>query len=145
MSTANQSNAQVVAAYLDAVIRKDTDATDRFFDPNVEYMVNGTLEPDPAGVLPPISADCHAALPWLGLHRGRDAVRVFLAHMHRNLEVTAFGPREIISQGNRGQRLDGSDFTVFLRAGQPTSPTPSFLSSATGSSSSIASSKTPSM
>ena len=64
-------------------------------------MVNGTPAPDPAGVLPPISADCHAALPWMGLHRGREAVKEFLAHMHRNLEVTAFGPREVISEGNK--------------------------------------------
>ena len=65
MSTAAQSNSELIAAYLDAVIRKDAAAVDRYFDPNVEYMVNGTLEPDAAGVLPPISADCQAALPWL--------------------------------------------------------------------------------
>jgi hypothetical protein len=57
--------------------------------------------PNPTGVLPPISSDCHSALPWLGLHRGREAVKEFLAHMHRNLEVTAFGPRELISEGNK--------------------------------------------
>lgn len=32
---------------------------------------------------------------------GREALKAFLAHMHRNLEVTAFGPREVISQGNK--------------------------------------------
>ena len=102
MTTAAQSNSELIAAYLDAVIRKDGTAVDRFFDPNVQYMVNGTLEPDAAGVLPPISPDCQAALPWLGLHNGRLAVKAFLAHMHRNLEVTAFGPREVISQGSKG-------------------------------------------
>jgi len=96
-----QSNSELIAAYLDAVVRKDTSAVDRFFAPDVEYMVNGTPIPDSAGVLPPISADCLAGLPWLGLHRGRDEVKEFLAHMHRNLEVTAFGPREVISEGNR--------------------------------------------
>jgi hypothetical protein len=96
-----ESNKDLIAAYLDAVMRKDSSVVERFFAPEVEYMVNGTSVPDPAGVLPPISADCHAALPWLGLHRGREGVKEFLAHMHRNLEVIAFGPREVISEGNR--------------------------------------------
>jgi ketosteroid isomerase-like protein len=39
--------------------------------------------------------------PLLGLHRGQDAVREFLDRMHRNLEVTAYGPREVISEGNK--------------------------------------------
>jgi ketosteroid isomerase-like protein len=90
-----QSNSEIIAAYLDAVRRKDASIIDRFFAQDVEYMVNGTPAPDLAGVLPPISADCHAALPWLGLHRGREAVKEFLAHTHRNLEVTAFDPREV--------------------------------------------------
>lgn len=101
MTIRAQSNSEIIAAYLDAVIRKDASVVERFFDPNVEYMVNGTRVPDPAAVLPPISAECHAALPWLGVHRGREAVKEFLAHMHKNLEVTAFGPREVISEGNR--------------------------------------------
>ena len=101
MSVATQSNSQLIAAYLDAVMRKDASVVERFFAPDVEYMVNGTPDLDPTGVLPPISADCHAALPWLGLHRGREAVKEFLAHMHGHLEVTAFGPREVISEGNK--------------------------------------------
>ena len=101
MSAPKQSNSEIIAAYLDAVIRKDASVIDRFFAPDVEYMVNGTAAPDLAGVLPPISADCHAALPWLGLYRGREAVKEFLAHMHRNLKVTAFGPRDVISEGNK--------------------------------------------
>ena len=67
MDAAAGSNAELIAAYLDAVIRKDASAVDRYFDPNVEYMVNGTPAPDPAGTLPPISAQCHAALPCLGI------------------------------------------------------------------------------
>ena len=101
MSAPVQSNSALIAAYLDAVIRKDVSVVDKYFDPNVEYMVNGTPATDPAGVLPPISPECHAALPWLGIHRGREALKDFLAHMHRNLEVTAFGPRQVISEGNR--------------------------------------------
>jgi ketosteroid isomerase-like protein len=65
MNAAAKSNSELVAAYLDAVIRKDTSAVDRYFDPNVEYMVNGTAYPDAAGAMPPISVDCHSALPWL--------------------------------------------------------------------------------
>jgi ketosteroid isomerase-like protein len=101
MSASKKSSAQLIAAFLDAVIRKDASVVDKFFSVDVEYMVNGTPEPDPTGVLPPISADCATALPWLGLHRGRESVKKFLSHMHRNLEVTAFGPREVLSEGNK--------------------------------------------
>ena len=101
MSAPKPSNSEIITAYLDAVMRKDASVIDHFFAPDVEYMVNGTPAPDGSGVLPPISADCHRALPWLGLHRGRAAVKEFLAHMHRNLEVIAFGPREVISEGNK--------------------------------------------
>ncbi len=100
MNAPAQSSSDLIHAYLDAVIRKDTSAVDRFFDPKVEYLVNGTVEPSTNG-LPPISAECRDALPWLGLHRGKEAVRNFLDHMHRNLEVTAFEAREVISQGNK--------------------------------------------
>lgn len=101
MSGSTHSNSELIAAYLDAVMHKDASAVDHFFAPDVEYLVNGTSWPDPAGVLPPISVDCRNALPWLGVHRGREAVKKFLAHMHRNLEVTAFGPREVITEGNK--------------------------------------------
>lgn len=101
MSAYAQSNAELIAAYLEAVIRRDASAVDRYFDPNVEYMVNGTPSRDPKSFLPPISAECHRALPWLGVYHGREALKGFLAHMHRNLEVAAFGPREVISEGNK--------------------------------------------
>jgi len=52
MSATLQPNSALIAAYLDAVIRKDASAVDRFFDPDVEYMVNGIPAPNPAGVLP---------------------------------------------------------------------------------------------
>ena len=96
-----QSNSELIADYLDAVLHKDTSAVDRFFAPDVEYIVNGSPIADPSGTLAPISADCYAALPWLGVHKGKEAVKAFLGHMHRNLEVTAFGPREVISEGNK--------------------------------------------
>ena len=101
MGGATQSSAEIIGAYLDSVIRKDVTAVDRFFDSNIEYMVNGTPFGDPDGVLPPISSECHSALPWLGLYRGRDAIKRFLEHMHRNLEVVALGPREVISEGSK--------------------------------------------
>src|SRR5579862_840581 len=105
MSAPAQSNAELIGAYLDAVIRRDASAVDRYFDPDVEYMVNGAPSQhqarDQVAALPPISAECYAALPWLGLYCGREALKGFLAHMHRNLEVVAFGPREVISEGNK--------------------------------------------
>jgi len=101
VSVSTQSNSELIAAYLEAVMRKDASVIERFFAPDVEYMVNGTPVPHPLGVLPPISPECHAALPWFGVHRGQEGVKEFLTHMHRNLEVTAFGPREVISEGNK--------------------------------------------
>ena len=97
---AGQRNSQVIAAYLDAVIRKDPSAVDRFFAPDVEYVVNGTPLADPDGGLPPISSACQSALPWFGLHSGRENVQKFLAHMHRNLEVDAF-PRVAFKLGKQ--------------------------------------------
>jgi hypothetical protein len=48
----------LIAAYLDAVVHKDGSAVDRFFAPDVEYIVNGSPVANPAETLPPISADC---------------------------------------------------------------------------------------
>lgn len=49
MSARTQSSAESIGAYLDAVIRRDPSAVDRYFDPNVEYIVNDTPFQDPAG------------------------------------------------------------------------------------------------
>jgi hypothetical protein len=105
MGAPARSSSDIIAAYLEAVMRKDESVVESFFDPNVEYVVNGTPIRDPTEVLPPISPECHGALPWLGIHRGRKAVKEFLAHMHRNLEITAFGPREVISEGRESRCL----------------------------------------
>jgi glyoxylase-like metal-dependent hydrolase (beta-lactamase superfamily II)/ketosteroid isomerase-like protein len=93
--------ANVIKSYLAAVARKETGVVERFFHPNVEYMVNGVASLDDGGTLPPISSECRAALPWLGLYRGLDALKGFLEHMHRNLEITEFGPLEVISNGDK--------------------------------------------
>jgi ketosteroid isomerase-like protein len=96
-----QSNADLVGAYLDAVLRKDKTAVDRFFHPDIEYIVNGAPVRDPERRLPPISRACVEALPWMGMHRGLEEVKSFFDCLHRNLDVTAYGPREVISDGNR--------------------------------------------
>jgi hypothetical protein len=95
-----RSNAEIVAEYLDCVLRKDNTAVDRFFHPDIEYVINGSRLPDRDPAIPPISAECITALPWLGHYRGRDALKTFLNHMHKNLEVTAYGHRRVISQGD---------------------------------------------
>src|SRR5579863_4626545 len=95
------SNADIVASYLDAILRRDSTAVDHYFDPDVEYIVNGTSDRDAEKVLPPISEECRQALPWLGLHRGRGQVKSFLECLQRNLDVTAYGPRQVVSEGNR--------------------------------------------
>ncbi len=100
MGTKVESNAQIVASYLDAVLRKDHSAVDRFFDPEVEYFVNGTSQRDPERKMPPMSPEFEAALPWLGHHRGR-GVKAFLETMNANLDVTVYGPREVISEGDK--------------------------------------------
>jgi len=94
---AGQSSAELIAGYLDAVMRKDRSAVDRYFHPDIEYLVNGSPVPAADDTLPPISPACRDALPWLGLYRGRSAVEGFLAHMHRNLDVVAFGPSDVIA------------------------------------------------
>jgi ketosteroid isomerase-like protein len=93
-------NAQIVADYLDSVLRKDHTAVDRFFHPDAEYMINGSSSRDRSLDLPPISTECKSALPWLGYYRGKEALTDFLDHMHRNLDVTAYGPRRVVSEGN---------------------------------------------
>jgi hypothetical protein len=80
MTAADHGNAELIASRFDAVLRKGASAVDRYFDPNVEYVVNGTPSSDPTGVLPRISEDCHAALPWLCLYRGREALMGFLGY-----------------------------------------------------------------
>jgi ketosteroid isomerase-like protein len=96
-----RSNAEIVTEYLDCVLRKDHTAVDRFFDPDIEYVINGSQLPDRDPAIAPISAECNSALPWLGHYRGRDALKAFLEHMHRNLDVTAYGERRVISQGDQ--------------------------------------------
>ena len=100
MASDHPPNAKIVADYLDSVLRKDHTAVDRFFHPDVEYMINGSPSPDRSVDLPPISTECKSALPWLGYYRGKEAVTAFLDHMHRNLDVTAYGPRRVVSEGN---------------------------------------------
>jgi ketosteroid isomerase-like protein len=43
VSTAALSNSELIGAYPDAVMRRDASAVDRYFDPDVEYMVNGSV------------------------------------------------------------------------------------------------------
>jgi ketosteroid isomerase-like protein len=96
-----RSNAEIVAEYLDCVVRKDLTAVARFFHPDIEYVINGSPLADRDPAIPPISAECITALPWLGHYRGKDALKTFLDHMHKNLEVTAYGERRVISQGDQ--------------------------------------------
>jgi len=87
------STIEIVAEYLDCVLRKDHTAVDRFFHPDIEFVVNGSPRPDRDPAIASISSECVAALPWLGHYQGKDAVKRFLEHMHKNLDVTAYGDR----------------------------------------------------
>src|SRR5690348_11399362 len=53
-----RSNAETVAEYLDCVVRKDLTAVDRFFHPDIEYVINGSPLADRDPAIPPISAEC---------------------------------------------------------------------------------------
>jgi ketosteroid isomerase-like protein len=99
--TAGASGSELVSLYLAAVCSGDATVVDRFFHPEIEYVVNGTTIRGAAETLPVISEESHNALPWLGVHRGREAVKRFLAHMHANLRVTAFGTRAILGTADR--------------------------------------------
>jgi ketosteroid isomerase-like protein len=99
---ARASVAALAGEYLDAVARGDgAAAAERYFHPDILYVVNGPTSATEAVDLPSLSTELHSALPWLGLYRGLDEVRAFLRHMHLNLDVTGFGPRQIVGDGNR--------------------------------------------
>jgi ketosteroid isomerase-like protein len=92
-----ESVAVLAEEYLDAVGRGEgVVAAERYFHPEILYVVNGPPALGEDVGLPTLSRELHSALPWLGSYRGLDEVRAFLAHMHANLDVTAFGPREIV-------------------------------------------------
>lgn len=99
---AASSVASLAEAYLDAVSRGEgVAAAERYFHPDIVYIVNGPPAPVNGIALPALSDDLHSGLPWLGAYRGLDEVRAFLAHMHANLDVTGFGPREIVGDNER--------------------------------------------
>jgi ketosteroid isomerase-like protein len=100
--TAGLSVAALAGEYLDAVTRGEgATAAERYFQPEIVYIVNGPPSPAETLDLPALSSELHSALPWLGIYRGLDEVRGFLSHMHSNLDVTGFGPREIVGDDQR--------------------------------------------
>ena len=101
MNREKRVSAEIVAAYLNAVIEKDASAVDRYFGPDIQYVVNGVPGASPSSGLPPLAEETVRAMPWMGLHRGRKELKAFLARMHQNLDIVAFGPREVISEGTR--------------------------------------------
>jgi ketosteroid isomerase-like protein len=99
---ARRSVAALAGEYLDAVVRGEgAAAAERYFHPDIMYVVNGPPSPAAAVDLPVLSTELRSALPWLGMYRGLDKVRAFLAHMHSNLDVTGFGSREIVADDQR--------------------------------------------
>lgn len=99
---ATSSVASLAEGYLDAVSRGEgIAAAERYFHPDIVYIVNGPPAPVDGLALPFLSSELHSALPWLGIYHGLDEVRAFLTHMHANLDVTGFGPREIVGDDER--------------------------------------------
>jgi ketosteroid isomerase-like protein len=96
------SVAALAGEYLDAVSRgKGVAAAERYFHPNILYIVNGPPSSGEGVALPALSGELHSSLPWLGMYRGLDEVQAFLTHMHSNLDVTGFGPLEIVGDDER--------------------------------------------
>jgi ketosteroid isomerase-like protein len=96
------SVASLAEAYLDEVVRgQGVRAAEHYFHPDIVYIVNGPVTPFDGLALPPLSRELHSGLPWLGMYHGLDQVRAFLTHMHANLDVTGFGPREIVGDDQR--------------------------------------------
>jgi ketosteroid isomerase-like protein len=99
---APSSVATLAEAYLDAVARGEgIAAAERYFHPDIVYIVNGPPAPVDGLTLPSLSSELHSGLPWLGMYRGLDELRAFLTHMHANLDVTGFGPRELVGDEER--------------------------------------------
>jgi ketosteroid isomerase-like protein len=99
---ASPSVATLAGDYLDAVAHGEgVVAPERCFHPEIVSIVNGPPSPAEGVDLPALSNELHSALPWLGIYRGLDEVRPFLSHMHSNLDVTGFGPREIVGDAQR--------------------------------------------
>jgi ketosteroid isomerase-like protein len=99
---AGSSVAALAGEYLDAVTRGEgAAAAERYFHPDIIYIVNGPPSTGKAIDPPALSSELRSTLPWLGMYRGLDEVRAFLTHMHSNLDVTGFGPREIVADDQR--------------------------------------------
>ena len=99
---AASSVAALAEAYLDAVGRgQGIAAAERYFHNEIVYIVNGPSVPVDGFALPPLSRELQSGLPWLGMYRGLDEVRAFLTHLHANLDVTGFGPREVVGDDKR--------------------------------------------
>jgi hypothetical protein len=98
----DSSVARLAWDYLDAVTSGEgAAAAERYFHPEIVYIVNGPPASDETVDLPALSGELQSALPWLGIYRGLDEVCAFLAHMHSNLDVTALGPRQIVGDDQR--------------------------------------------
>jgi hypothetical protein len=126
--------AALAEKYFDAVSRGDgVGAAERYFHPEILYVVNGGS-----------SGELRSALPWLGRYRGLDEVRGFLTHMHANLEVTGFGPREVVADGERAAVFGWFGLRSRQTGEMRGSPTRFSSKASTERSAATSSSKTPS-
>jgi len=82
-------NVQTIQDFFAAFGRGDLAAIDRYFEPDVEYVVIGAAVPGTA-----------RAIPWAGLHRGREAVKSFFSMLTGSIEVVSFEAQEFIAQGD---------------------------------------------
>lgn len=89
ISTEQQTGAEIVKAFFEAFGQRDLSAVDRYFAPDVDYIVIGAN-----------LAEAVEAIPWLGQYSGREGAKEFISHLQSNIDILGFSPQEIIQQGD---------------------------------------------
>lgn len=85
-----QQDIQTFQRFFQSFAGGDMGAIDRYFSPDVEYVVVSKDAPGTA-----------AAIPWIGTYRGREAVKDFLIRLVQSVEVLRFEPRDYIAQDGK--------------------------------------------
>ena len=84
-----QDNVKRVQSFFNSFTSGNLDAIDDFFAPDVEYTVVGAH-----------GSETTDAIPWVGLHRGTEAVKSFFHTLVGSIEVVEFDPQEFIAQND---------------------------------------------
>ena len=83
-------NVKIVQNFFEAFQKGDVDVIDRFFSPEIEYLVNSTL-----------SDETTKAIPWNGMHKGKKEVKAFIARLLASVDVVNFEVKDYIAQDDK--------------------------------------------